>query len=53
FYKGLTAKQMQRYSMKGSIVVINITNLRSDAIIVTANVFKVLLLLGLSAREAK
>jgi len=44
---------MQRYAIKGSIIVINITNLKSDAIIVTANMFKVLLLLGLSAREAK
>ena len=53
FHKGLAAKQMQRCSTKGSIVVVNITDLRSDAIIVTANVSKVLLLSGLSAREAK
>ena len=53
FHKGLTAKQIQRCSTKGSIVVVNITDLRSDAIIVTANVFKVLPLPGLSAREAK
>ena len=53
FYKGLTAKQMQRCSTKGSIVVVNITDLMSDAIIVTANVFKVLPLPGLRAREAK
>ena len=53
FHKGPTAKQMQRCSTKGSIIVVNITDLRSDAIIVTANVSKVLLLPGLSAREAK
>jgi tetratricopeptide (TPR) repeat protein len=53
FQKGLTAKQMQSCSIAGSIVVVNITNLRSDAIIVTASALKVLPLPGLSAGQAK
>jgi hypothetical protein len=53
FQKGLTAKQMQSCSIAGSIVVVNITNLRSDAIIVTASAIKVLPLPGLSAGQAK
>ena len=53
FHKGLAAKQMQSCCTEGSIVVVNVTSLRSDAIIVTTNTFKVLLLPGLSAREAK
>ena len=53
FDKGLTAKQMQSCSMAGSIVVVNITNLRSDAIVVTADAFKILPLSGLSAAQAK
>ena len=44
---------MQRCSTKGSIIVVNITDLRSDAIIITTNVSKALSLLGLSARKAK
>jgi tetratricopeptide (TPR) repeat protein len=53
FHKGLTAKQMQACSTGGSIVVVNITNLRSDAIAVTADGLKVLPLPGLSAGQAK
>ncbi|OAG09323.1 TPR-like protein [Paraphaeosphaeria sporulosa] len=53
FHKGLTTKQMQSCCIDGSIVVVNSTDLRSDAIIVTANAFKVLCLPGLSAHEAK
>ncbi|KAI9759099.1 MAG: hypothetical protein M1840_003518 [Geoglossum simile] len=53
FHKGLTTKQMQSCSAEGSIVIVNVTNLRSDAIIITADEFKVLLLPGLSARQAK
>ena len=53
FHKGLTAKQMRSCSTAGSIIVVNITNLRSDAVIVTANAFKVLPLPGLSAGQAK
>jgi tetratricopeptide (TPR) repeat protein len=53
FHRGLTAKQMQSCSTAGSIVIVNITNLRSDAIIVTASAFKVLPLPGLSAGQAK
>ncbi|KAI9786107.1 MAG: hypothetical protein M1839_007517 [Geoglossum umbratile] len=33
FHKGLTTKQMQSCSAEGSIIVVNVTNLRSDAII--------------------
>ncbi|KAH0557190.1 hypothetical protein GP486_005017 [Trichoglossum hirsutum] len=39
-HKGLTAKQMQNCSTEGSIVVVNVTDLRSDAIIITADAFK-------------
>jgi hypothetical protein len=53
FHKGLTAKQMQSCCTDGSIIVVNITHLRSDVIIVTADACKVLRLLGLSAHEAK
>ena len=53
FHKGLTAKQMQNCLTEGSIVVVNISNLRSDAIIVTADAFKVLPLLGLGTRQVK
>lgn len=44
---------MQSCSTAGSIVVVNITDLRGDAVIVTANAFKVLPLPGLSAGQAK
>ncbi|KAF2185927.1 TPR-like protein [Zopfia rhizophila CBS 207.26] len=37
FHKGLTAKQMQSCSAEGSVIVVNVTDLRSDAIIVTAD----------------
>jgi hypothetical protein len=53
FHKGLTAKQMQACSTGGSIIVVNITDLRSDAIAVTADRLKVLPLSGLSADQAK
>ncbi|KAH0539149.1 hypothetical protein FGG08_004321 [Glutinoglossum americanum] len=53
FHKGLTAKQMQSCSTEGSIVVVNVTDLRSDAIIITADVFKVLPLASLSVHQAK
>jgi tetratricopeptide (TPR) repeat protein len=53
FHKGLTAKQMQACAKRGSIVVVNVTNLRSDAIVVTAKGFRVSQLPGLSADQAK
>jgi tetratricopeptide (TPR) repeat protein len=53
FHKGPTAEQMQTCSKKGHIVVVNITDLRSDAIAVTACGFKVLPLSGLTADRAK
>ena len=53
FQKGLTAKQMQSCSAKGSIIVVNITELRSDAIIITTNGFKVLSFSASCARQAK
>lgn len=53
FHKGLIAKQMQSCSTTSSIVVVNITNLKSDVVIVIVNAFKVLPLFGLSAGQAK
>jgi tetratricopeptide (TPR) repeat protein len=53
FHKGLTAEQMQTCSTNGHIVVVNITDLRSDAIAVTAGGFRVLPLSGLTADRAK
>jgi tetratricopeptide (TPR) repeat protein len=53
FHQGFTAKQMQNCATEGSIVVVNITRLRSDAIIVNADAFKVLSLPSLSAPEAE
>jgi tetratricopeptide (TPR) repeat protein len=53
FHKGLTTMQMQSCSAEGSIIIVNVTNLRSDAIIITTDVFRVLPLPGLSARQAK
>lgn len=53
FQKGLTAKQMQNSSTNGSIVVVNVTDLRSDAIIITTNGFKAFSLSALCARQAK
>ncbi|KAF2687558.1 hypothetical protein K458DRAFT_469438 [Lentithecium fluviatile CBS 122367] len=44
---------MQGCCTEGSILVVNITDLRSDAIIVTTDVFKVVPLPGLSAQQAK
>jgi len=52
FQKSLTAKQMQNCSTKGSIVVVNITNLRSDAIIITTHGFQVFSFSALCARQA-
>jgi len=53
FQKGLTAKQMQNCSTKGSIIGVNMTDLRSDAIIITPNGFKAFSLSALCARQAK
>ncbi|KAL8634707.1 MAG: hypothetical protein Q9228_007713, partial [Teloschistes exilis] len=53
FHKGLTAKEMQDCSTKGSVIVINITDLRSDAIIITTNGLKAFSLSALCARQAK
>ena len=53
FQKGLTAKQMQNCSTNGSIIVVNITDLRSDAIIITPNEFKAIPLSRLCARQAQ
>jgi hypothetical protein len=52
FQKGLTAKQMQNYSTKGIIIVVNITDLRSDAIIITTDGFKAFFFSALCARQA-
>ncbi|KAH0556259.1 hypothetical protein GP486_005813 [Trichoglossum hirsutum] len=53
FHKGLTTKQMQDCSAEGSIVIVNVTNLRSDAIIITTDEFKFLPLPDLSAHQAE
>jgi hypothetical protein len=53
FHKGLTAKQMQACATEGSIIIVNVSGLRSDAIVVTADSFKVLPLPGLSAHQAE
>ncbi|KAF2259441.1 hypothetical protein CC78DRAFT_621006 [Lojkania enalia] len=53
FCKSLTAEQMQSCCIEGSIVVVNITNIRSDAIIITTDKIKVIPLPILSAQEVK
>lgn len=53
FHKGLTAQQMQNCATEGNIVFVNMSKLRSDAIIVTTDVVKVLSLPNLSEDEAE
>lgn len=53
FQKDLTAKQMQNYSTKRIIIVVNITDLRSDAIIITTDKFKAFFFSTLCARQVK
>jgi len=53
FQKGLTTKQMQQASAEGSIVVVNITDIRSDAVIVSTDGFKAIPLPDLDASQAR
>jgi hypothetical protein len=53
FQMGLTAEQMKNASMDGSIIVVNITILRSDAIVVSPTGFKVTPLTGLDSVQAQ
>ncbi|CAG8909318.1 unnamed protein product, partial [Penicillium egyptiacum] len=53
FQQGLTAEQMQNASIKGSIIVVNVTSLRSDAIIISASGFSLVPLPRLEAVQAQ
>jgi len=53
FLKGQTVAQMQECAVDGTIIVINFTTFRSDAIIVSATTIKTLSLPKLSASEAE
>ncbi|KFY28251.1 hypothetical protein V491_00549 [Pseudogymnoascus sp. VKM F-3775] len=53
FQKGLTAELMQECSAEGCVVVVNVTDIRSDAIIVSTDAFKVIPLSRLDAVQAK
>ncbi|KAM7182922.1 CHAT domain containing protein, partial [Rhypophila sp. PSN 637] len=53
FLQGQTIAQMQECAAHGSIIIINLTTFRSDAIIVTATTIKALNLPKLSASEAE
>jgi hypothetical protein len=49
FQKGLSAKQMRECAADGCIVVVNVTDLRSDAIIVSSSRFRAIPLRNLDA----
>ncbi|KAI9683056.1 MAG: hypothetical protein M1822_006251 [Bathelium mastoideum] len=53
FQKGLNPKQMQHCATEGCIVVVNITDLRSDAIIVSKQRISSIPLLSLEASKVK
>ncbi|KAM7205892.1 CHAT domain containing protein [Rhypophila sp. PSN 637] len=53
FLQGQTVAQMQECAAYGSIIIINLTTFRSDAIIVTATTIKALNLPKLSTSEAE
>jgi tetratricopeptide (TPR) repeat protein len=53
FQRGLTPKQMLRCSAEGCIVVVNITNIRSDAVIISTDGFKTIPIPDLDASQAK
>ncbi|KAH6883524.1 CHAT domain-containing protein [Thelonectria olida] len=53
FLLGRTITEMQECAAKGSIVVVNITEFRSDAILISRNAVKALALSELSASDAK
>jgi tetratricopeptide (TPR) repeat protein len=52
FFKGLTSKQIEDCAAQGNIIVVNITQLRSDALIVTPNAIQTFPLLDLRPRDA-
>ncbi|KAH8895994.1 hypothetical protein GQ53DRAFT_681623 [Thozetella sp. PMI_491] len=51
FLLGPTVEEMKRHAVEGPIVVVNVTDIASDAIIVSHNVIKSLPLPGLSNRQ--
>ena len=53
FQKGLTSDEMRLCAAKGCIVIVNITDLRSDAIIISASAFRCIPLENLDATRAK
>ncbi|KAH7165149.1 hypothetical protein DER46DRAFT_609061 [Fusarium sp. MPI-SDFR-AT-0072] len=53
FMLGQTVAEMQECIIEGSIVVINITNFRSDAFIISSNSLRTIVLPELSASEAR
>jgi tetratricopeptide (TPR) repeat protein len=53
FHQGLTAEQMEYASSKGRIIVVNITSIRSDAIIVSPAGFSLVPLPRFSAIQAQ
>lgn len=52
FFKGLTPKDIQNCAMEGNIIIINITKIRSDALIVTPNAIEAVPLPDLKPRDA-
>jgi tetratricopeptide (TPR) repeat protein len=53
FQKGLNSDEMRLCAAKGCIVIVNVTDLRSDAIIISASAIRCLSLLDLDAPRAK
>ena len=53
FQKGLTEEQMKKASRDGSIVIVNISDLRSDAIVVSNSGLRAIPLPGLDSARAK
>ncbi|KAJ6439085.1 ankryin repeat protein [Purpureocillium lavendulum] len=53
FLKGITTKEMQACATGGSIIVVNVTDFRSDAFIITPRSIKCLPLHTLSASDAR
>jgi tetratricopeptide (TPR) repeat protein len=53
FQRGLTAELMKKCSAEGCVVVVNVTDIRSDAIVVSTDAFKVIPLSRLDAIQAK
>ncbi|ROT37123.1 hypothetical protein SODALDRAFT_279961, partial [Sodiomyces alkalinus F11] len=53
FMMGLTAAEMRRCAAGGSIVVVNVSSFRSDAIIITPTIVKAVPLARLSASDAQ